>query len=165
MKLYIMRHGDAVPAQALQADAIRPLSMEGEQEVLVNAQWLVDRLAESMAKPQLDWVITSPYIRAQQTATVLHSLVPSKEQSVSEDITPEGTPAVFVDWLGLMLQRNPMEHALVVSHMPFVSYLVGEIDKSIQPPIFPTAGIAVIEFEPSTGRGKLENLVVADFCA
>ena len=59
--LYIMRHGDALPAQALSADAIRPLSAQGEREVAASAQWLAQRLAAQGAK-QLDWLLISPYL-------------------------------------------------------------------------------------------------------
>lgn len=161
MKLYIMRHGDAVPAQALQADKIRPLSTLGEQEVLANAQWLQSQAGEA----GVDWTLVSPYIRAQQTATILHSVVTSQQQSSCDDITPESDAETFVSWLGAQLQKHPCQQVVVVSHMPFVSYAVAAIDPRIQPPIFPTAGIAVLEFDPHTLSGKLERLMIVDRCA
>jgi len=160
VKLYIMRHGDAVPSQAMSADQIRPLSQLGEREVITNAQWLRTQLSGE----QLDWVITSPYIRAQQTATVLHSVLPSTHQSISDDLVPEADARLFVAWLAAMLQAAPCDQVLVVSHMPLDSYLVAEIDASKQPPIFPTAGIAGIEFDAQLGQGQLEQIMIVERC-
>lgn len=163
VKLYIMRHGEAMPAQALQGDAIRPLSPYGEQEVIMNAQWLQHYLAEQGAQ-QLDWLLVSPYIRARQTAAVLSRQVAVKEQEDCADITPEGNAQLFADWLLARLQQRGrgIHHVGIVSHMPFVSYLVAELDARMEPILFPTAGIAEITLNIDAHRGTFERLAVAE---
>jgi len=164
MKLYIMRHGDAVAATSGQPDAQRMLSTVGEQEVLTNARWLV----EQTAGQPLDLVITSPYRRAQATTTVVSSVVTNKHVETTADITPDGAPDLVVSYLQALVQTQGIDpetgRMLLVSHMPFVSYLVAELDARIQPPIFPTGSIAEIDFDVSTGKGQLAGFIIADKC-
>jgi phosphohistidine phosphatase len=163
VKLYIMRHGDAVPAQALQSDAIRPLSLYGEQEVVMNAQWLQSYLAQQAAA-QLDWLLVSPYVRARQTAAILSQQIKVGEQEECADITPEGNAEQFVDWLMVQLQKrgHGVHHIALVSHMPFVSYLVAALDARMEPILFPTAGIAEITLNSDAMQGTFERMAVAE---
>lgn len=163
VKLYVMRHGEAMPSQALQGDAIRPLSAFGEQEVVMNAQWLRHYLAEQGAE-QLDWLLVSPYVRARQTAAILTQQVPAAEQLDCADITPEGNAQQFVDWLFVQLQQrgHGTHQVALVSHMPFVSYLVAELDARMEPILFPTAGIAEITLNVDTMQGTFERMAVAE---
>ena len=156
-KLYIMRHGDALPAQALSADAIRPLSEQGEREVAASAHWLQQRLAEQGAQ-QLDWLLVSPYVRARQTAAVLTSTVKTAKQQQQDSITPDGHAELVMDWLMSQLSDNPAQHIALVSHMPLVSYLVAAFDAATQPILFPTAGIAELSLDLGQWRGQFIQL-------
>ena len=82
-----------------------------------------------------------------------------------DDITPDGHAGSVVSWLAAEIQQHGYESVVLVSHMPLVSYLVHELDASVQPPIFPTAGIAVVDFSPETLRGKFQQLLIAERCA
>lgn len=163
MKLYVMRHGDANPAQALNADAIRPLSALGEAEVKANAKWLQGHLQQQQVTG-LDWLISSPYVRARQTASIIHQYCPAASQSESSEAIPEGNPQHFVDWLfaELAVNYSRAQQVAVVSHMPFVSYLVNTLDAAKHPLVFPTAGIAVFDLDLTMQRGTFQRLVVAD---
>ncbi|RUO55887.1 phosphohistidine phosphatase SixA [Pseudidiomarina homiensis] len=163
VKLYIMRHGEAMPSQALQGDAIRPLSPYGEQEVVMNAQWLQQCLAEQGVE-KLDWLLVSPYVRARQTAAILTQQVKAAEQLDCADITPEGNAQQFADWLFVQLQRrgHGTHHVALVSHMPFVSYLVAELDARMEPILFPTAGIAELTLNADAMQGTFERMAVAE---
>lgn len=158
-KLYIIRHGDALPAQAMSADAIRPLSEQGEAEVTASAQWLRQRLHEQGAQ-QLDWLLVSPYVRARQTAAVLTSVVPAAKQQQNDSITPDGHAEQVMDWLLAQLsqQQQQAQHIAVVSHMPLVSYLVAALDPATQPLLFPTAGIAELSLDVAQWRGHFIQL-------
>lgn len=164
MKLYIMRHGDAVAAMSGQPDAQRMLSNVGQQEVLTNARWL----AEQTGGEALDLVITSPYTRAQATSTVVSSLVSNERSQTTADITPDGEPDLVVSYLQALVQQYGIDsesgRVLLVSHMPFVSYLVAELDARVQPPIFPTGSIAEIDFDVVSGKGQLAGFIIADKC-
>lgn len=157
--LYIMRHGDAEPAQALSADAIRPLSDEGEAEVVRSTEWLAQELSAADA-PGLDLLICSPYVRARQTAAIVESKINVDRQLQNNDVTPDGNPAVFADWLCTQLpqQGESIQRVAVVSHMPFVSYLVAELDPASQPVLFQTAGIAEMTFDCVNARGRFQRM-------
>ncbi|MDN7137636.1 phosphohistidine phosphatase SixA [Pseudidiomarina sp. 1ASP75-14] len=163
VKLYIIRHGEALLAQALQGDAIRPLSAYGEQEVVISGRWLAQYLAEQGADA-LDWLIVSPYIRARQTASILQRHIPAHSEQVNDAITPDGQAQQVCDWLFAELQHrgSKIKHVAIVSHMPFVSYLVAELDKTMEPILFPTAGVAEFVLEPDQWRGKFIRMAVAE---
>lgn len=163
MKFYVIRHGDAVPAQAMNADAIRPLSRLGEAEVTVNAKWLQKHLKQQGAT-ELDWLIASPYIRARQTTAIVNQYCLAANQSESADATPDGDPQHFVDWLfaELAVHHSRASHVALVSHMPFVSYLVSTLDATKQPLVFPTASIAEFELDLSMQRGTFQRLIVPE---
>lgn len=158
-KLYIIRHGDALPAQAMSADAIRPLSEQGEREVAASAHWLQQRLAAHGAQ-QLDWLLVSPYVRARQTAAVLTSVVKTATQQQQDSITPDGHAELVMDWLLAQLsnQHQHAQHIALVSHMPLVSYLVAAFDATTQPLLFPTAGIAELNLDVAQWRGQFVQL-------
>ncbi|MGI0153458.1 phosphohistidine phosphatase SixA [Pseudidiomarina sp. WS423] len=160
--LYLMRHGDAVAAQALQADAIRPLSPLGEEEVLAAATWLQQYLAEQ-GQSGLDWLLVSPYIRAQQTATIVAQTTTAKVRDISHDITPAGDADMFTEWLWVKLaaMASTSAQVMVVSHMPFISYLVAALDQATPPLIFPTAGIAELQVDIAKRKISFVRMIAA----
>ena len=161
--LFIMRHGDAEPAQALKADAVRPLSSLGEEEVLASATWLKSYLQQAGSE-QLDWLAVSPFIRAQQTATIVESVVPAKLRDISDDVIPEGDPQLFCDWLFAVLKSRETDtkHILVVSHMPFVSYLVAALDKKTPPLLFPTAAMAEMRLDVERQQASFVRMIAVE---
>ena len=159
MKLYIMRHGEANYPKGSYSDRERRLTTNGEHEVMTTTNWLIDK------QPEVDCVYVSPYLRAQQTAAILLSQLKTRQRQDSDDITPDGHAGSVVSWLAAEIQQQGFESVVLVSHMPLVSYLVHELDASVQPPIFPTAGIAVVDFSPETLRGKFQQLLIAERCA
>ncbi|EGN76441.1 phosphohistidine phosphatase SixA [Idiomarina sp. A28L] len=156
MKVFVMRHGEAkAPTMQLgkvEPDASRELTERGHEEALVAAKWLAEQT------PKIDLVIVSPYVRAQQTYAEVAKLVGAEVVEVSTDITPEGDPEMFASALMARLQIEPAETVLLVSHMPFVCYLTSYLDQRVQPPLFPTAGIAVIDVEPLAMEGILQGV-------
>ena len=159
MRLYIMRHGHAVLPLSASADRERRLTPEGEQEVATTSQWLAEQAG------QLDACLISPYIRAQQTATVAMGRIKTAHRADLHELTPDSEPSLALAAIAAEIEANDHEQVLVVSHMPLVSYLVHEIDRNKQPPIFPTAAIAVMEFDAHSQRGQFEQLMVAERCA
>ncbi|HLV47783.1 MAG TPA: phosphohistidine phosphatase SixA [Aliidiomarina sp.] len=155
MKLYVMRHGEAEPPRAGYgipgADAARVLTSAGHAEAEKAAQWI------SAQQQKIDLAIVSPYIRAQQTFQHVSHQIPIEVIEESSEITPESDAEMFAGALLARLQIEPAESVLVVSHMPFVCYLVSYLDTGIQPPLFPTSGIAVLDLEPLAMSGKLKT--------
>jgi len=147
MKLLIMRHGEAVIASGGK-DADRPLTANGIAEVRTNAEWLRKQFGA------VDLAIVSPYVRAQQTFSEVKDIVPVEVTETSDEVTPASQADVFASALLARLQIEPAETVLIVSHMPFVCYLLGYLDSTIQPPIFHTGGIAEVDVEPLAMAGK-----------
>ncbi|RUO25354.1 phosphohistidine phosphatase SixA [Aliidiomarina minuta] len=166
MKLFVMRHGEAAPQQASKilggqtynSDAERELTARGEREVEASTQWLREHYAE------IDLAITSTLVRAQQTLDIVQTGIPLKQIEVSAEVTPSSDPEVFASALLARLQIEPAATVLVVSHMPFVCYLVSYLDAKVQAPLFPTAGIAVLDVDPLEMAGRLRSMTAPPEC-
>jgi phosphohistidine phosphatase len=167
MQIFIMRHGEAANNPAV--DAIRPLTKKGIIETTKMGVWLAQQ------NIILKHIFVSPYLRAQQSCTSvclsmqekLSAVVPSAE--TLDIITPSGNANQVHDFIDGLLQGvdylaseiNPIEkHAILfVSHMPFVSYLVGELTSSVDMPIFSTGSVAVIDYDVENMQGHLVNML------
>lgn len=149
-----MRHGEAEPPMMRPypgADANRVLTDCGHAEAETAAKWLQKH------EKNIDLAIVSPYSRARQTYDHVAEHIPVEVTEISTEITPDGDPEAFAGALLARLQIEPAESVLVVSHMPFVCYLVHYLDCAVQAPLFPTAGIAVLDVEPLAMSGALKS--------
>jgi phosphohistidine phosphatase len=119
MNLYILRHGIAVDPDvpAFASDAERPLTPEGERKMR--------RVCRAMKALDLsfDLVLSSPYLRARQTAEIVaEGLGLRKKLEFSDDLTPGGSTAHLVEFL---TGREPSpESVLLVGHEPYLSGLI-----------------------------------------
>jgi phosphohistidine phosphatase len=119
MNLYILRHGIAVEpgTSGYEKDADRPLTPEGERKLL--------QIAEAMKALDLafDLILSSPYLRARQTAEVIaEALKARKALELSDSLTPGGSPKKLVDLLNRL--QPPPETVLLVGHEPYLSGLI-----------------------------------------
>jgi phosphohistidine phosphatase len=119
MNLYILRHGIAVepgtPGYAKDAD--RPLTPEGERKLL--------QIAEAMEALDLtfDLILSSPYLRARQTAEIVaEALKARKKLEFSDSLVPGGNTKKLVELLNRL--QPPPENVLLVGHEPYLSGLV-----------------------------------------
>lgn len=148
MQVYIMRHGEA--AEAAECDSLRPLTHCGSDEVGQMACWLSNK------QPTIEALIVSPYLRALQTQKTLtqhFSALP--KPTILNDLVPAGDPDKVADYLHV-LALNGIQSVLVVSHLPLVGYLVASLCPTETPPMFATAGIACIDYDPNTAKGQLQ---------
>ena len=119
MNLYILRHGIAVepgsPGYAKDAD--RPLTPEGERKLRQVAQ-AMEALGLSF-----DLILSSPYVRARQTAeSVAESLNACKRLELTDSLTPGGSTKKLVELLN-RLEPSP-QSVLLVGHEPYLSGLI-----------------------------------------
>ncbi|GAA3897754.1 phosphohistidine phosphatase SixA [Halomonas cibimaris] len=135
-RLWIMRHGEAGDTAP---DSARELTPHGKRQVADMADRLARR-CETQALP-VTRIVTSPYVRARQTAAVMGQALGVAVETLS-GITPEDSPRAFCDWLA-----NQPGNLLVVSHMPLVGALAGLLveGREDQGRAFPTAGIAELD--------------------
>ena len=115
-ELYIMRHGIAVVRGADFADdSRRPLTPEGKKKVKEIASGL-KRLGVS-----LDWVVTSPLVRAVETAEIVaESLGPNVPIDFCDALRPGGTPDTLITFLAKYPNRK---RVLVTGHEPDLGWL------------------------------------------
>ena len=133
MKLYIMRHGEAVPFSDV--DRNRSLSEHG--------RWQVAEVARQMSDLPLTGILASPYLRAQQTAELMQVGMSAMDIPITccDQLTPDA-PVQAV--LGVIPDSGCW---LLVSHMPLVSRLVGLLmqDAPDQGAIFSTAMVVGLD--------------------
>jgi phosphohistidine phosphatase len=132
MNLFILRHGLAVElgTAGCNKDSERPLTSEGERKL-----W---RIAKAMQALEIsyDWILSSPYVRARQTAEIIaEALDLRKKLELSETLTPGGSARKLID---LLNHRTPRpEEVLLVGHEPSLSSLIsllvsGTTDASVE---------------------------------
>ncbi len=110
MKLYLMRHGLAIERETYVEDSHRPLTALGKKktEQVVN-QFQTLGLS-------FDLIITSPLVRAQQTAEILHDRFLNSPLKVSAHLAPEGDLLKFLTWLAPHIK--PEASLIVIGHQP-----------------------------------------------
>ena len=152
MQLFIMRHGDA--SMIAKTDAQRPLTEQGMEEAGLMGKWLKG------LDVNIDHIVVSPYLRAQQTASVILSQLEYKPRSQTiNSITPSGNAAQVHDFIDGFIETNHCQQLLMVTHMPLVSYLVADLTIDQQSPIFQTAAIAQIDYDIKSMKGELVRLI------
>ncbi|WP_456296932.1 phosphohistidine phosphatase SixA [Vibrio sp. AK197] len=148
MKIFIMRHGEAV--QFALSDAERALTERGQ-----SASIAVARASNEQGVKQFDLVLVSPYVRAQQTWNAIAQYFEADKVETSEDITPYGDSEQVFDYLQARIDVDSLESVLIVSHLPLVGYLTAEFVTDITPPMFSTSGLTCIDYDHSTQRGEI----------
>ena len=110
MKLFLMRHADALPKKPKQEDPERPLSPLGKQEAKKAGKSLLSR------KISFDAIFSSPYLRAMQTATIV-----AKELGLEDVVFPEpllASGCEFGDVMEVLDHYPDSETILMVGHEP-----------------------------------------------
>ena len=113
MQIILVRHGQAESLNS--TDAARALTSEGEFQAQQTAAWLVNQ------GYQIDALIVSPYIRAQQTAFHIAQAF-DLPMTICEKITPDDDPIKAFEWLDELSLPDSAVVA-VVCHMPIVARL------------------------------------------
>ncbi|HMF18490.1 MAG TPA: phosphohistidine phosphatase SixA [Gemmataceae bacterium] len=155
MDIYIIRHADALALgeRGVTADEDRPLSERGEaQSRTVGAALLRHGIT-------LDKVITSPYLRARQTAEeMLRSWPPPlPEVHVCADLVPDGKPKKLARFLRGLGSSN----VALVGHQPhlgiWTGWIIGSKNANID---LAKAGIVHVTCDkPKKGLGILHWMV------
>jgi phosphohistidine phosphatase len=126
MRLLIVRHAEAVPGEP---DELRPLSAAGRDQ----ARDLGLRLREQGLRP--DAVVTSPLLRARETAAALE-LGPAE---VDDRLAPGATPSDIRD-----AATGRGETVVVIGHQPDCGRAAAELSGGPEPK-FPPAGYVLVD--------------------
>jgi phosphohistidine phosphatase len=149
-ELYLIRHGVAEErSDKWSDDGKRPLTDKGMSRMRKNARSLA-RLGVT-----LDVVLTSPLVRAKQTAEIVASAFDPRPSLVQvESLAPDGSYEAVVADLEKQSRRS---HIALVGHEPLIGALAARLCGSRRPFEFKKGGICRIDVEtlPMAGPGTL----------
>jgi phosphohistidine phosphatase len=151
VRLYLVRHAIAFERDSDKwpDDAKRPLTHKG----IARMREVVDGLLDLSV--ELDLVVTSPLVRAKQTADViLAGLADPPDLVVSESMSPNGSPAAVVEVLS---HHTKLKNIALVGHEPALGELGAWLIGAKNPLPFKKGGVACIEMPtlPIVGPGQL----------
>ncbi len=158
MLVYIMRHGEAESLAG--RDKERQLTPLGASECALVGRWM------SAFQPQVDYILTSPYVRVMQSLAALRAGWPSEKAVVEthDYLVPNAPAEKAAHYLWDLAYSKSVDSVLVVSHMPLVSFLVEALDSGKQSPIFCTSGLACIELDCEHQLGHLRWIKAPNEC-
>ena len=122
MNVYILRHGIAVERGTAgpDKDADRSLTPKGERRL-----WRITGAMEAL-NLSFDRILSSPYLRARQTAEIVaEAFRARKKLELLDSLTPDGDAKMLIAYLK-SLQRVP-QSILLVGHEPYLSELIARL--------------------------------------
>ncbi len=111
IKLYFIRHGIAAEPENYPQDEDRPLTDKGQKKTRQVAQ----RLRE--LDLTVDLILTSPLLRAHQTALILQEMGLTPEVKLSTSLAPGGDINNWLSWLTQWRSQGGT-HLGLVGHQP-----------------------------------------------
>lgn len=112
MELYLIRHGIAADKTDYDNDEERPLTEEGRKKTKNVAQQIHAR------KLHFDLILTSPLVRARETAKILQDIGLSSQVQESPHLAPDGKIEAWVSWLQERRQNTNDKSIALVGHQP-----------------------------------------------
>ena len=150
LELYLIRHGVAAErGEEYPDDSKRPLTSDGIARLRKEAKAL-DALDVAF-----DQILSSPLVRAKQTADVFGEIMKGKPSIVTVDaLTPAGTPAAVIQELGRHMKKASLA---LVGHEPNMGELAAHLIGAKTPLPFKKGAICRIDFSvfPPKGKGQL----------
>lgn len=153
MQLIVMRHGIAVARAMGFSDAERALTPKGRQRTQAIAQRL------KLRWHQWDALLSSPLVRAQQTAVIAQEAGLAADVEVLDALAPGGS---FQELVGWSSSRTDASTVAIVGHQPDLGDWIelsvwGQASGRIQ---LKKAGVAVVDFP--AGRMRLGGGVLSE---
>lgn len=111
-EIYLIRHGIATERTDLENDAARPLTDIGCQKTLKVAQRL------RQLGVQFDLILTSPFVRARQTAKILQQADLSTKILEFPPLAPAGNLQDWVNWWSNSRYNKSESRLALVGHQP-----------------------------------------------
>ena len=116
MEIWVLRHAKAEEAGPATSDEQRALTP--------GARKTMRSVAEAIARldPKLDAILTSPLLRARQTAEPVARALGERDLLIeTESLSPGADPKEILR----EIERRGLDRALVVGHMPHLGRLLG----------------------------------------
>jgi phosphohistidine phosphatase len=122
MNIFLLRHGLAVErgTPGFETDAARPLTPKGKRQLRQVAA------AARALELRFDLILSSPLIRARQTAEIVAQELKSKQRTVLADaLAPGGSMKDLVQKISGL--KSPPENLLLVGHEPDLGQLISRL--------------------------------------
>ena len=155
MEIYFIRHGIAAERGTYSKDEERPLTDKGLRKTTLVAQ----KLAEINLK--FDLILTSPLVRAYQTAEILHQVGLSQKMETFKPLAPDGNIQEWLEWLEKEFSSvNSAKKLALVGHQPdlgnWTEMLVwGSIKEQIIVKKAGVIGLKILDIDRPIGTSKL----------
>ena len=139
IQLYLVRHGVAAErGDAWPDDAKRPLTPQGLTRMRRIAQGL------GALGTRFDLILSSPLVRARQTADALVSLADGKAIVTLDALSPGGSPASVI---GALAEHSRRHAIALVGHEPNMGELAARLLGLRTPPPFKKGAVCRIDVE------------------
>lgn len=150
ISLIIVRHGDAEPQIEGKDDKDRKLVKKGIKQMKRVANFLDEM------KINVDRVISSPYLRAYQSAeAIIDKLgVDNLKIETYDDLIPDKDPSSFVEKVKDFQDQSTV---LIVGHEPFLSNFIKTLTGANVE--LKKGGIAMVDFDLKDNKGTLKMLL------
>lgn len=146
MNIYLIRHGKAEPISPLVNDKERQLTDEGKKILRSSAE-----LWKSVIKKP-DFILTSPLLRAVQTAEIIAEAMNFKDDILKENLLLPGSSTNSLIELSKSLNAD---NIFFIAHQPDLSFhlsrFIGNSEVNLK---FSPGSIAKISFEDKLKIGK-----------
>ena len=121
MRIYLIRHSNAVDpgTPGYDEDSQRPLTERGRDKM----NKIASALTKMKVKPDL--IVSSPYVRARQTAEILAKVMKYKKSIMFSDALIPMTDAD--ELIGEINEKYTVDELVLVSHEPCISNLIGTL--------------------------------------
>ena len=119
MKIYLIRHSNAVDpgTPGYEDDSLRPLTDKGRDKM----KEIASALKKMDWKPDL--IVSSPYLRARETAEILAKVLKYKKELLFNDtLVPTGSADEII---GEINEKYSVDELVLVGHEPCLSTLIG----------------------------------------
>jgi phosphohistidine phosphatase len=127
MRVYVVRHAKAERARPGEPDALRRLAPKGHKQAR--------KLREELADVRFDAVISSPLLRAGETAELVAGRPPEIDDRLAPGATAEDVRAAVA---------GRGDTVMIVGHNPDCPRIVADLTGGPAPE-FPTCGYAIVE--------------------
>lgn len=121
MRIYLIRHSQAVDlgTPSYEDDSLRPLTEKGREKM----KNIAGGLKALGIRPDL--IVSSPYLRAQQTADILAKVLKYKpELAFNAALVPMGNPD---DMIGEINEKYTVDELALIGHEPNLSGLISRL--------------------------------------
>ncbi len=155
MELYLIRHGIAALQEEYANDEERPLTEKGRQKTAQVAKQLFERGL------RFDLILTSPLVRAKETAILLQEAGLASQVEDSTALAPDGDIHAWVNWLEKRWKSAAKDKCLaLVGHQPdlgnWAETLVwGNANEKLVLKKAGVIGIALPDTSSPIGQGQL----------